>query len=91
MPVDPVSALDGEVKGLGCLAKDGSSAIGWEKVEVLINVVEGDIIGVGVDGRGEWWGCRRWDGGCSRERGSSRSSGSGFWAKGRGGIGRGLG
>ena len=49
MPKDPVSAADGEVKGLGCLAEDGTFAIGGEEVKVLINVVERDVVGVGVD------------------------------------------
>ena len=52
MPEDPISASDGEVKGLGCLAEDGTAAVGGEKVKVLIDVVEGDIVRVGVDGLG---------------------------------------
>lgn len=53
IPVDKVLASDGVVKWDGGWLEDGASAVRWEEVEVLVDVVWGRII-VGVDVGGLW-------------------------------------
>ena len=50
VPGDEVGAPDGKVVRSGCLAEQSGAAVGWEKVKVFVNIVEG-VIGGGVNVR----------------------------------------
>lgn len=43
IPEDAIVAADGEVVGVLCLAEEGTVAVGWEEVEVFIDVVGGGV------------------------------------------------
>lgn len=59
IPFNAVASCDGEVKGWGGRAEDGSMTVGGEEVEILINVVGLDVVGcvdVGRLGSPDFWG-----------------------------------
>lgn len=39
LPSDAVGSVNGEVEGVGCLAEDCGSTVGWKQVQVFIDVV----------------------------------------------------